>query len=39
MEDIKQIVQRVQEQLNQNWAVEAEDIQALIDHIIKNNTS
>ena len=31
--DMKEIIERVQEQLNNNWAVDAEDIQALIDYI------
>lgn len=30
---MQQIIERVQESLDNNWAVEAEDIQALINHI------
>ena len=30
---MKEIIERVQKQLNNNWAVDAEDIQALIDYI------
>ncbi|MDR9419464.1 hypothetical protein [Gracilimonas sp.] len=39
MENIETIIERVEHQLAFNLAVEAEDIQSLIDHIKKNDSS